>query len=563
MYSHKENVNILTALLVRHEIHHVVVCPGSRNAPLVHNFTECPHLICHAITDERSAGFYALGLSLALNEHVAVCVTSGTALLNLSPAVAEASYQHKGIIVISADRPQAWIEQLDGQTLPQVGVFGNLVSKCVTLPEVHDDETRWYCNRLVNEALCAVGKGGRKSVHINVPISEPLFQFDVKKLEEQRKIVFDEPSTIFADLVDMTLIEAFCKSKRPMIVLGQYHDFDEWDVDNIKRLQQHAVVLYEPLSHPEGGLPFDELLYKVEHDERYLPDFLLYCGDTVVSKRLKKFLRQGVDNVFEITEDGEIHDTFQCVDAVHDGCARTVLYNLREVLDKEDFLEDYPDEDFDVQDTSAFVSLWQTALEKMQERKRAYTPSYSQMRAVQLFEENLKDGQTHVHYANSTSVRLANIYAKHFVYCNRGVNGIEGSVSTAAGFSLAVDEPVYCVTGDLSFFYDSNACWNQQLRGNFRILLLNNGGGGIFHQLPVVDQCPKESFDSIVAHHATTAEGICKSYNVTYLCAHHEEELKRNMRAFMQMDSSRPVLLEVFTDAEEDTRVYKDYYHSL
>ena len=111
MFVNKENINILTSLLVAHGVRRAVVCPGSRNAPIVHNFNECEDIICYPVTDERSAGFYALGMSLADNAPVAVCVTSGTALLNLAPAVAEASYRHHGLIVISADRPQAWIEQ--------------------------------------------------------------------------------------------------------------------------------------------------------------------------------------------------------------------------------------------------------------------------------------------------------------------------------------------------------------------------------------------------------------------------------------------------------------------
>lgn len=153
MYSNKENVNILTALLVAHGVRHAVVCPGSRNAPVVHNLNECPDIRCYPVTDERSAGFYALGMSQCLHEPVAVCVTSGTALLNLAPAVAEAYYQHVPLVAISADRPPQWIDQLDGQTMPQPDALGRFVYKAVTLPEPHDGESRWYCNRLVNEAL--------------------------------------------------------------------------------------------------------------------------------------------------------------------------------------------------------------------------------------------------------------------------------------------------------------------------------------------------------------------------------------------------------------------------
>ena len=135
MYSNKQNVNILTALLVRHGVCHAVVCPGSRNAPIVHNFNECPDISCYPVTDERSAGFYALGMMQALHMPVVICVTSGTALLNLAPAVAEAYYQHQPLIIISADRPAPWIDQLDGQTLPQPGALARFVSKTVSLPE--------------------------------------------------------------------------------------------------------------------------------------------------------------------------------------------------------------------------------------------------------------------------------------------------------------------------------------------------------------------------------------------------------------------------------------------
>ena len=189
MYSEKKNINILTSLLVAHGIRHAVVCPGSRNAPIVHNLFEHPKIKCYPVTDERSAGFFALGIAQATQQAVAVCVTSGSALLNLAPAVAEAHEQHYRIVVISADRPQRWIEQLDGQTLPQPNAFNTLVNKSVTLPEnINDDENHWYCNRLVNEALLATRFPADGPVHINVPIAEPLFGFTVEELPEERVI---------------------------------------------------------------------------------------------------------------------------------------------------------------------------------------------------------------------------------------------------------------------------------------------------------------------------------------------------------------------------------------
>ena len=187
MFSSKENINILTSLLIDYGVEHIVVCPGSRNAPIVHNFNESPKFICHPVTDERSAAFVALGIANQTGEMVAVCVTSGSALLNTLPGTAEASYQNRGIIVISADRPQAWIGQLDGQTMPQPNALGSFVEKSVNLPECKDETEKWHCRRLVCEAILTL-MTTKKSVHINVPISEPLFDFTTNELPDLQGI---------------------------------------------------------------------------------------------------------------------------------------------------------------------------------------------------------------------------------------------------------------------------------------------------------------------------------------------------------------------------------------
>ncbi|MBQ7440047.1 MAG: 2-succinyl-5-enolpyruvyl-6-hydroxy-3-cyclohexene-1-carboxylic-acid synthase [Prevotella sp.] len=568
MYSDIENVNILTALMVAHGIRHVVVCPGSRNAPLVHNFTVCPDLNCYRVTDERSAGFYALGLCQAHPcSPVAVCVTSGTALLNLFPAVAEAFYQHLPLVVISADRPQAWIEQLDGQTLQQPNVFGKFVSRSVDLPEIPKDDSgidhewlrtqRWYCNRLVNEALSMVGASrlSYRPVHINIPISEPLFSFNTKELPQERVTYYQESATMVDEQVVRQLAERIRKARRPMIVIGQYPHFTIDEVTIGRTFEAHGPVLYEALAGPMGGKQFDEVLYHHHDDESYRPDFLLYGGDTIVSKRLRIFLREGDKEVWEISEDGDIHDTFQGVDRVIHGNLRMILQQLAALLG------DTPSENL----SETYLKGWQKALNHQQILCDQYQPSFSQMYVVKLFEELFMSSQevdnSHsvVHYANSSVIRLANIFARHQVYCNRGVNGIEGSLSTAAGFSLGTTENVFVVIGDLSFFYDSNALWNESLKGNLHILLLNNGGGGIFHQLPVAEKSP-DAIPSVAGYHHATAKGLCESYNMIYYSARDEKELKQTMQQFFSQKTDRPVLLEVFTDKDVDARMVKGYY---
>ena len=204
---------------------------------------------------------------------------------------------------------------------------------------------------------------------------------------------------------------------------------------------------------------------------------------------------------------------------------------------------------------------WLSALTAAARRADEYQPPYSQMAAVKYFEGktlNLQRATSNVHYANSSAIRLANIYSRHHVWCNRGVNGIEGSLSTAAGFSVVTDEKVFCVIGDLSFFYDQNALWNQNLRGNLRILLLNNGRGGIFSMLPGLSQSPVA--DSFVAGaHTTTAEGICRQNNIVYLKAEDEPQMQQGIDTLLTLDSPRPVLLEVLTAPHADTAALQQY----
>ena len=559
MYSNKENVNILTALLVAHGVRHAVVCPGSRNAPIVHNLNECPDIACYPVTDERSAGFYALGMSQALTkpvcvkEPVVVCVTSGTALLNLAPAIAEAYYQRWSLVVISADRPPQWIDQLDGQTLPQPDALGRFVAKAVSLPEPRDDEERWYCNRLVNEALLKSREGF--PVHINVPIAEPLFSFTTQTLPAQRKVELIG-SLMNNRLFHETFLSAFFQARKPMVIVGQTYFDDSCMAADLYEIGAYAVVLSESLTNTVERCHFDEVLPLLDGDDSYKPDFILYLGGTLVSKRLKRFIRGLSDvSVWSVSEDGAVYDTFMHLTGIIKGSVYEATVLLMDAIEQSTATH-----------TETFVERWNRLLQRACAHADAYEPAYSQMAAVKWFERRIEEKKiskkASFHYANSTAIRLANIYACHYVYCNRGVNGIDGSLSTAAGFSLVKDDTVYCVIGDLSFFYDQNALWNQNLKGNFRVLLLNNGKGGIFNMLPGLEQSPvRDSF--VAASHQTSAEGICQQNHVVYLRADDMEQMQKGIETLLSLESDRPVLLEVFTNASEDESAYRLYFKQL
>ena len=560
MYSNKENVNILTSLLLEYGVSDAVVCPGSRNAPIVHNLSVCEAIRCRPVTDERSAAFYALGLAIATRRPTVVCVTSGSALLNVMPAVAEAAYQHVPLVVISADRPQQWIDQLDGQTIPQSDALGRFVRKAVQLPEPHNDEERWLCRRLVNEAMHLATCRQGAPVHINVPISEPLFEFNTEQLPQLSRFNYIKRAAIKDASMDMP--DAFHDATRPMIVIGQLAH-GTISHETIRSLSEKYVVMSEPLSNPSYmTIHFDEAIRYIVSDNSsinddeddktaYYPDYVIYVGDTLVSKPARRFLRNAKAPSCLITPDAaDIHDPLMTLTDIVECDTDSINALLASLCDS-------PDTD----ERCRFHDRWQSFLDAYAAHADAYAPEYSQMATVKYFEEQLADLDIDicVHYANSSAVRLACIYAQHYVWCNRGVNGIEGSLSTAAGFSLATHDMTVCVIGDLSFFYDQNALWNSNLRGNLRIILLNNRGGGIFRQLPGLSDSPAAD-DLVMASHENTAQGICTQNDIGYMSAKNMDEMQIGVVTLLTRDSERPMLLEVFTDSNDDVKALEKYF---
>lgn len=553
MYSDKENINILTSLLVSYGVRHIVVCPGSRNAPLVHNFDVSPDITTHAVTDERSAAFFALGLRLRLRQPVAVCVTSGSALLNTMPGAAEATYQHEGIIIISADRPQAWIGQLDGQTMPQHGALGTFASPSVSLPEPHNDTERWLCRRLICEAMIANTCPPFPSVHINVPVSEPLFGFSTPCLPEI-------PPVGIANLDDQngreTLRRILKGKRRLMVISGQ--TYDDSAAGLLMEKAYGCVFVAEWLS-PYGRVRhIDEILRTTcaEELDNMRPDCIVYIGGHTVSKRLRHYMRSLDSRTMFITvsDDGMLHDVSQHTTLVVKATAGDFMRMICNGAI-------CPDADMD------FVRRWHDMDNMAARRISASCPPYSQMLAIRRLEENIDNSKDIVCYANSLSVRAGMMYASAYRYCNRGLNGIEGTLSMAAGMAAGAKEEgmtagnmtaaqnVYCVIGDLSFFYDSNALWIQELAGNMRIMLINNQRGAIFGMLPGLDRSPAHK-PLIAARHNATAEGICSQYGMEYYRATDTPSLEEGIRLLTSGVHDRPVVLEVLTDADTDADAY-------
>ena len=552
MYTDKKSILQLAALLKAHGIRKIVLCPGSRNIPIVQTLANIPDFTCYPMTDERSAGFFALGLALHGGTPAAVCCTSGTALLNLHPAVAEAFYQQVPLVVISADRPAAWIGQMDGQTLPQPGVFGSLVKKSVDLPEVDSEESEWYCNRLINEALLELNHHGKGPVHINVPISEPFFKLPVTELPEVRVITRYQGLSVY-DKDYQPLIDRLNRYQRRMAVVGQMNLIYLFDKRYTKMLYKHFAWFTENISNQTvPGVPIrniEPLLCSMnfETQQKMRPELLITYGGHIISKRLKKFLRRHppVEH-WHIAPDGEVVDLY--------GSLTTVIE-----MDPFEFLEKIAP--MMENRTPEYPRQWE-ALSKAIPQAQF---DYSEMSAIGAVIKNLP-APCSLHLANSSVVRYAQLFdipANVEILSNRGTNGIEGSLSTALGYATASDKLNYLFIGDLSFFYDMNALWNSNYGANIRILLLNNEGGEIFHALPGLE-LHENARRFVTATHCATAKSWAEDRGFEYLSARNSEELNAAVTVFTQASvTNRPMLLEVFTDKNLDIEMLKEYYHNL
>ena len=561
-------ISELVALLQAHGVRDVVLCPGSRNAPLVHALShQLAGATCHSIIDERSAGFYALGLAIATHRAVVVCCTSGTAVANLHPAVAEAYYQGVPLIVLSADRPERWIGQWAGQTLPQPGLFGSLVRKAVHLPEPHTEEERWYCNRLINEALLAALAPLPGPVQINVPISDPgislLPPTSAKHAPESsdrqpigmqlgRRIWQHYPYRIDAQAVE-PLLRRLATFERKMILVGQ----ESWSAATStgetfpQSLREQFLCIGESLSNsPVSICSLDALLASLsEADRRALqPDLLITLGGHVVSNKMKQYLRTYPPReTWHLSPDPSVVDLF---------CSLTEQI----IAPAGPFLETMA-QSLAGCASSPYARHWRERIDQLP----SPTPRYSSLEVVGSLLSLLPEESCVLHLANSSSVRYAELFRKPrrlLTLCNRGTSGIEGSLSTALGFARQrAEERHFIVIGDLSFFYDLNALGLPEVGSNVRVLLLNNQRGSIFQSLPTLEM-DRLSQRYITAEHQLRAQGWAESCGWEYLSVQEASELEETMDYFVG-PAERPRILEAFVSSEDEIAELQTYFKQL
>jgi 2-succinyl-5-enolpyruvyl-6-hydroxy-3-cyclohexene-1-carboxylate synthase len=561
------------------DIKHIVISPGSRNAPLTIGFSNHPFFKCYSIVDERCAAFFALGIAQQTQKPVALVCTSGSALLNYFPAVAEAYYSDIPLVILSADRPEYLIGIGDGQTIDQKHVFANHILYESALKE----DIRETINKTSNPPIAQNLKDNKKTlgdiqkqiqqfneteinnalntaitekgpVHLNVPFNEPLYEL-VESIYVNPEVIplakknFDQHS--FSSFID-----AWNSAKRKMIVIG---------VNNPKKLDKNVIQLFEK---DESVLVFTETTSNVhgneffpsidkiiaplndEEFEELQPDMLVTMGGMIVSKKIKSFLRKYSPELHYHIDSKKAYDTFfklsKHIKQTPNSYFTKNVANLKQL-------------------ESDYRKTWKEVKEKREIKHQKYIDDipYSDLKAFDAILKSLPDN-INVHSGNSSAIRymqLFNINKSWKVFCNRGTSGIDGSTSTAIGASVVSYDPTVFITGDLSFFYDSNALWNNYIPNSFRIILINNSGGGIFRILP--GHKNTKNFDIYFeTKHDLNSKSLCEMFQFEYRKANHMNELKDELAGFYS-ESERPRLLEVFTPRKINDEVLLNYFDIL
>ena len=532
-------------------VHDIIISPGSRNAPLTIGFSNHPDFNCYSIADERCAGFFALGIAQQKQKPVAVVCTSGSALLNYYPALAEAFYSQIPFIVISADRPHDKIDIGDGQTIRQENVFLNHSLYNANLLEEASEENDVFINEAINVAI--VHKG---PVHINVPFEEPLYQ-TTNKLSVDVNVtgLFKSESAVrVEDIIAFSTLWNY--SQKILVLVGECKP-NAIDQQWIDELASHpsVLVLTETTSnlHHHSFINNIDTLITPFTDKDFAelqPRILITFGGMIVSKRIKAFLRKYKPRHHWHIDELRAYDTFG------------ILTKHFMVSPNQFFKQFLPHvKQADSQYKTVFLQIREQR--KMKHDEYLSKVPFSDLKAFESILSTLPRN-TQLQISNSSAIRYAQLFDiddSIQVFCNRGTSGIDGSTSTAIGAAVASKLQTTLITGDIGFLYDSNALWNNYIPKHFKIILINNGGGGIFRILPGHQE--NETFHTYFeTSHCFTAEHLAKMYQFDYITAADGETLKKGLKQLFD-HNDQPVILEVFTPTRDNNKLLLDYFKAL
>ncbi|MFC2708788.1 MAG: thiamine pyrophosphate-dependent enzyme, partial [Porphyromonas asaccharolytica] len=429
------------------------------------------------------------------------------------------------------------------------------------------EEERWYCNRLINEALLAALAPHPGPVQINVPISDPGVSLLPPTLAEHtpessdRRPIGMQPGRCIQQLypcrIDAQAVEPLLQRlvtfERKMILVGQ----ESWSAATStgetfpQSLREQFLCIGESLSNsPVSICSLDALLASLsEADRRALqPDLLITLGGHIVSNKMKQYLHTYPPReTWHLSPDSTVVDLFcsltEQIIAPIGPFLDTLAHGLAGLA------------------SSPYAGQWRERIDRLP----SPTPRYSSLAVVESLLSHLPEELCVLHLANSSSVRYAELFRKTrrlLTLCNRGTSGIEGSLSTALGFARQrAEERHFIVIGDLSFFYDLNALGLPEVGSNVRVLLLNNQRGSIFQSLPTLEM-DRLSQRYITAEHQLQAQGWAESCGWEYLSVHEASELEETITYFVG-PAERPRLLEAFVSSEDEIAELQTYFKQL
>lgn len=540
-----------------HGVENVILSPGSRVAPLALAFARHPKIKARTVSDERSAAFIAYGIAQQTNKPVVIACTSGTAALNYAPAVTEAYYQRVPLIIITADRPTEWIDQWDGQTIRQQNIFGNHIKKNFQMPvDLSHNDAKWFRERITNDALLDAKSFPQGPIHINWPLREPFYpskdeNFDFSSSEVRVVQKLSSEPYLEENVWEKELLPLLSNAKKVLIIAGQGH-YEEEVAEVLNQLPFPIVSdIISNYGSLDNAIIHQDVFLSPTKITELQPDILITFGMSVISKNLKLFIRNNKPREhWHLQESGDVPDPFLSL---------TKIINSTEEL----FFDQLSSIDFEERDFEDYLNIWKEADQKV----KAQTPDFfdiipfSELEVVNHLLNHLPENSV-LHLANSMSVRYANFLGLERsdvdVYANRGTSGIDGSTSTAIGHAIANPNQIhFLLTGDLAFFYDRNAFWNNYLPSNLKILLLNNNGGVIFRMIngPVEQPELEEFFET---DQKTSAKYLAEEYQCNFWEVNSREEFYDTFQSFIQQ-SDKICLYEVKSNKDISKNTFKAY----
>lgn len=544
MYTNIPGVQIIISLLKQHNIRHLVISPGTRNTALVHS-VECDDFFkCYSVVDERSAGYFALGLSENLDVPVCVTCTAATATCNYMPAMKEAYERNIQLVALTADQDTYSKFHMGDQNIDQTNMFEGYVKYAVDVPKVLNDSDYWYFNRCVNEALLELNHNGKGPIQINYRMHYTLNElafFPETEIKATRKVTrYSLKDLNFKDLaleLDNKKVIVFCGS--------DYTGNDKLKKEILKfKKKTGAVILADYYSNViDDEVINPSILGDVYGNRAYellKPDIIIMLGSNIYApiKYNAELFRFDI-KTWQISVDGMLNDGFRNVSKLIEGSSEEFFINLNKHVKESNTNKDY-------------YAIWKSAMDFIKFEDLGFT----HMGVIKKFMEVLPNNSL-MHMSVLDAIRISNYYKMpNNVKCfaNIGADGIDGALSTFLGQANNTQELAFLLVGDLSLLYDMNALY-QNVPNNVRILIINNYAGAEFHKNFGLEKISTLNKHIAAGHNSNMAYTEAMA-NLKYITATNFEELTEGLKTLCK-NSEQPIILEVFTNADKDAKKLK------